>query len=318
MQQPIPVTIITGFLGAGKTTLLNQLIEQHPDTKFAIIENEFGDIGIDNELVVNADEGIFELSNGCICCTLNNELVETLANLIRSEKSFDHLIIETTGIAEPDAIAAAFVADPAVQRYFQLDGTICMVDAGHVEEVLADREEAHKQITFADMIVLNKQSTADPDQVAQVREKIKVMNPFAAMVATDFGKVKEDLLHLQAYANTTVEEKLNAMPHVHHHHHTHDIQSHSFVFDQPFDFLKFMHWSKVLLLVQGKNIYRIKGILHFQHEKERMIFQSVKTSSAFQRGAAWAAGTPPQSKLVFIGKGLKREAFERSLRSCLA
>lgn len=317
MNQPIPVTILTGFLGAGKTTLLNHLIEQHPATKFAIIENEFGDIPIDNELVVNADQGIFELSNGCICCTLNNELVEMLLKLLDSGKVFDHLLIETTGIAEPDAIAVAFTAEPALQTAFRLDGTICLVDAEHIEDMLHEREEARKQITFADFIVLNKKSTVQPDYLAELTQRLKHINPFAEMEATDFGKVEADVLNLHAYDAEKLQQKIASViePGHHHHHHTDDVVSQSFIFDKPFDFLKFMHWSRVLLMVQGGSIYRVKGILSFANEAQKMVFQSVRTNAAFQKGASRNDG---ESRLVFIGKNLKREPLERALRSCLA
>ena len=142
----IPVTILTGFLGAGKTTLLNEIIKKHKNYKFAVIENEFGDIPIDNELVVDVGEGIFELSNGCICCTLNGELSQTLLDLLASDKTFDHLLVETTGIAEPDAVAAAFVTDPVIQQHFRLDATVCFVDAHHAEEILEEREEWRKEL----------------------------------------------------------------------------------------------------------------------------------------------------------------------------
>lgn len=316
-MQKIPVTILTGFLGAGKTTLLNHLIEQYPDKKFAIIENEFGDIGIDQELVVDVDEGIFEMSNGCICCTLNHELVDTLHKLVNSEKKFDHLLVETTGMAEPDGIAAAFVTDPAIQQVFQLNATICLVDAQHAIESFEELEEARRQVTFADYFLINKQSETEEAALLQLEAKLREMNPFAEMERVDFGQTQTDILHLQAYDIEKVSHKV-----AHSHHEAHDhltgVAAQSFTFDAPFDFLTFIHWTKVLLMVQGKNIYRIKGIFHFKDHPERMIFQSVKTSSAFQKGAAWEEGEKRQSKVVFIGKGLKRKPVERALQSCLA
>jgi len=316
MDNKIPVTILTGFLGAGKTTLLNRLIQQHPAARFAIIENEFGEIGIDNELVIQQDEGLFEMSNGCICCTLNDALIETLAKLIRSEKSFDHLIIETTGMAEPDGVAAAFVTDPGVQEYFRLDGIICLVDTEQIEDVLT---EAHKQIAFADCIILNKKSNVHPDYLQQLQAKLTIINPFADFITTDYAEVTTDLLHLHAYDNREVTRKIiHVSDHAHHHHHhTDDVVAHSFVLDTPFDLLKFMHWTKVMLTVNGKQIYRIKGILYFQNEAQRIIFQSVRTQSGFQRGEAWQDGEKRQSRIVFICKGVKREMLEKSMKECL-
>lgn len=314
----IPVTILTGFLGAGKTTLLNHLIQQNPDQRFAIIENEFGEIGIDNELVIGVEDGLFEMSNGCICCTLNDALIDTLAKLIRSEKTFDHLIIETTGMAEPDGVAAAFVTDPGVQEYFQLNAIICLVDVEQIEDMLTERPEAHKQIAFADYIILNKKSNVHANYLPFLQEKLTIINPFADFIIADYANVTADLLQLNAYDNREVTRKITQVSnHGHHHHHTDDVVAHSFILEQPFDLLKFMHWAKVMLVVRGKSIYRIKGILYFQNEDQRIIFQSVRTQSGFQRGEAWHDGEKRQSRIVFICKGVKREMLEKSMRECL-
>ncbi len=319
MSSPIAVTILTGFLGAGKTTLLNHLIQQHPEKRFAIIENEFGDIGIDNELIVSKEEGLFEMSNGCICCTLNDALVETLAKLIRSEQKFNHLIIETTGMAEPDGVAAVFVADVSLQQYFRLDSIICLVDVEQIEDMLKERTEAQKQIAFADYIILNKQSQVHPKYLEQLKNDLVIINPFATFEEADYGQVKADLLHLNAYDQRAVANQIQQVTaHHHHHHHTEDVVAHSFVLDTPFDLLKFMHWAKVTLTIHGQYIYRIKGILYFQNEAQRIIFQSVRTQSAFQRGEAWQEDEKRQSRIVFIGKGVKHEMLERSLHQCLS
>ena len=320
---PIPVTILTGFLGAGKTSLLNQLIAVHPDKKFAIIENEFGEVPIDSDLVIGASDAIFELANGCICCSLNGELVETLEKLLDSGKVFDHLIIETTGMAEPDAVAAAFVSDPGIQSAFQLDGTICLVDAVSVQETLAEREEAVKQITFADHIVINKADDVQPHYLEALRSNLREMNPLASISLANYGHTAADLITLQAYEVAQLEQRIkdvvqdsHSHEHGHHHHHA-DVTAHSFTFEQAFDLLTFIHWSKVLLMIQGKNIYRIKGILNVGNEVSKMVFQSVRTQSAFTRAGDWPEGEPRLSRIVIIGKGLKREALEKALRSCL-
>jgi G3E family GTPase len=320
---PIPVTILTGFLGAGKTSLLNQLIANHPDKKFAIIENEFGEVPIDGDLVIGASDAIFELANGCICCSLNGELVETLEKLLDSGKAFDHLIIETTGMAEPDAVAAAFVSDPGIQSAFQLDGTICLVDAVSVQETLAEREEAVKQITFADHIIINKADDVQAHYLEALQSNLREMNPLATISLANYGHTTAELLSLHAYEAGQLEQRIKVVvqeshshEHEHHHHHA-DVTAHSFTFEQAFDLLAFIHWSKVLLMIQGKNIYRIKGILNVGKEVSKMVFQSVRTQSAFTRAGDWPEDEPRLSRIVIIGKGLKREALEKALRSCL-
>ncbi len=343
-ENKIPVTIITGFLGAGKTTLLNHINQEFSDKKFAIIENEFGEIGIDNDLVVGVEDGIFEMSNGCICCELNDDLVEVLIKILNRKDEIDHLIIETTGMAEPDGVAAAFVTDPEVQHYFRLDGTICLADANHILDMVEERPEAKKQVTFADHIIINKQNDVDTNYIEDIKKALKKMNPLASVEAVDYSRTESDILSLYAYDSKTIEERLaQASDHLHpdhvchahcthehvdhhdreqrdekghrHHHHS-DVVSHSFIIDEPFDLLKFRHWMNILLMLQGARIYRVKGIIHFMYKEERMIVQSVKNMHTFQAGAPWGT-EKKQSKIVFIGLGLKREELERSLNSCL-
>jgi G3E family GTPase len=322
----IPVTIITGFLGSGKTTLLNKLISENPEVKFAVIENEFGEIGIDNELVEGVDDGIFEMSNGCICCTLNDELVETLGKLLNCGKKFDHLLIETTGIAEPDGVAAAFVTDPSVQEYFKLNAVVCLVDAINIEDMLQEREEAKRQVSFADYILLNKKSSVTEEYLNEIINKLKEANPLAKTAAGDFGQSPDDLLHLNAYDAKTVEEKLREQhqpkghhhEHGHHHHHLDDIISHSFIIDQPFDMLKLRHWMQVLLMLQGEAIYRVKGVLYVQYQDKKVILQSVRKAYSFGLGEEWPAGLPRQSRIVFIGKNLRKDILEKNLKNLMA
>lgn len=317
-QKSVPVTILTGFLGAGKTTLLNRIITKNPDTKFAIIENEYGDIGIDNELIVGADDDIFEMSNGCICCTLNSELVAVLSKLVKSHHKFDHLIIETTGVAEPDGVAAAFMVDPAVQQYFRLDATICLVDAMHITELLDEREEAKKQLTFADFIIINKQSEVSTQALSKLKEKLEEVNTFAEIESCDYGQYQANILDLNAYEAHKITQQIDASHH-HHHHHTHhsnEIVTQSFIIKEPLDILKFRHWLNVLLMIQGQYLYRIKGIVNFQYQEHKTIVQSVKKACVFQQGDTWQPTEERLTKLVFIGKHLKREVLEKQLKHC--
>ncbi len=323
----IPVTIITGFLGAGKTSLLNHIIRQHPKIRFAIIENEFGDIAIDNDLVVqgSSGEGIFELSNGCICCELNDELLQTLGRLVKSGQSFDHLLIETTGMAEPDGVAATFMADAAVQAHFRLDAVICVADAGQIEDMLEEREEARRQLAFADVVVLNKEKAVSPPYLDKVQYLISQSNPFAEIYRASYGKAPSCILQQAAYESEAAQQKLmravQAAEHEHHHHH-HDhhpgVEAHSFTLSKPLDMLKFIHWSKFLLMMYGKNIYRIKGILHFQAETQPIVFQSVRTQFAFERMAAWPDGAAPRSRIVFIANNVRRQVLEKGINSLVA
>lgn len=322
----IPVTIITGFLGAGKTSLLNHIIKQRPEARLAIIENEFGDIAIDNDLVLqdSSGDGIFELSNGCICCELNDELLKTLGRLVKSGKPFDHLLIETTGMAEPDGVAATFMADAAVQEHFRLDAVICVADAGQIEDMLEEREEARRQLAFADVVVLNKRKTVSPAYLDKVQYLIAQSNPFTEIYRANYGKAPSSILQQAAYESEAAQQKLmravqEAAAHDHHHHHHHEgVQAHSFTLTQPLDMLKFIHRSKFLLMMYGKNIYRIKGILHFQAEPQPVIFQSVRTQFAFERMEAWPDGTLPDSRIVFIASNVERQVLEKGLNSLAA
>ena len=247
----IPVTIITGFLGASKTTLLNALIENNPNKKFAIIENEFGDIPIDQELVVNAKDGIFELANGCICCSLNVELGELLQKLMSDEYDFNHLIIETTGIAEPDGIAAAFIGGNRSSKFI-LDGTICIADAHDIIINLKERGEALKQVAFADVIVLNKTDLVTEEELNEARDSLRDDNVEAPIIDCRYGKVSENLLTLNAYDGDQLENKLL---NPHHHHYQNELVAHSFEFGKPLISEKFEHWISTLLFLSGYKIY---------------------------------------------------------------
>ncbi|NJN25126.1 MAG: GTP-binding protein [Cyclobacteriaceae bacterium] len=312
-KNKIPVTIVTGFLGAGKTTLLNGLIEAHPQTKFAIIENEFGDIPIDQELVINAKDGIFEMSNGCICCSLNTELGELLRKLSDDAYQFDHLIIETTGIAEPDGIAAAFVGANKATRFY-LDGTICLADARDIVKNLQERGEAIKQVSFADLIVLNKTDLVDMPEREMAIAHIKKFNAEAPVIETQYGKLPPESLKLQAYDGLKLE---NTLLNPQHHHHHNELVAHSFEFGAPLLADKFEHWINMLLFLSGYQIYRIKGILQLEGESHKVVFQSVRSNSKIDLGSQWQPGEIRKSKIVFIGHNIKKEPLEKGLKGCM-
>jgi len=321
---PKSVTILTGFLGAGKTTFLNHIIKENPNKKFAIIENEFGEINIDSALVINTDENIFELSNGCICCSINGDLADLLNKLVTGSYDFDHLIIETTGIADPSAVASVFMTDYNIQTVFKLDSVICLVDTLNILDVLGVEEEASKQIAFADYIIFNKSSETDQVLKKEVQDKITGLNPFANFSFTDFGNVStEQLLSLKAYDKSVVKFRLgfsstneksiiNINKEVHHH----DIVSQSFIFKESFDLLKLRHYLTVMLFVQGAFFYRIKGILNIEGFNRQLIIQSVKGAPVFTDGDIWPNDAERETRIVFIGKKLKREILEKGLKQC--
>lgn len=319
----VQVTILTGFLGAGKTTLLNHIIKENPSTKFAIIENEFGEINIDSELVIKTDENIFELSNGCICCSLNGDLFEVLNKLVTGNYEYEHLIIETTGIADPSAVAATFLTDYNVQTAFKLDGTVCLIDAKNVLDVIGTEEEAAKQVLFADHIIFNKAAEIDEKALKEVARIIKKINPLASYEFTNFAKVdSKKMLRLEAYNKTRFKFSPEAktpnifnidsgIESIHH-----EIVSQSFVFEQSFDLLKLRHYFTVMLMIQGAWFYRIKGIINVEGLNRKLIIQSVKGSPVFTEGDDWRPNEKRITKLVFIGKKLKRDMLERGISQC--
>lgn len=316
-NKQIPVTIVTGFLGSGKTTFLNEVIGQNPDTRFAIIENEFGEIGLDQELVIKRDDNIFEMSNGCICCSINTELIENLLKLSSDAYQFDHLIIETTGIAEPLSVAEAFLAHPLIQQKFSVNAIICLVDCEQLEECLKENEEAGRQLSAADFVLFNKSELVRAEYLQEVKKMVQEINPYADSFATSHAKTDTKLLlNLMAFDSENIQKKQEAVAHDHHHHH-HQITSYSFTFDRNFDFHKFYQWASVLLTFQSGRIYRIKGILSFEGDKEKRIFQSVKNRFLLTNGDKWKDGESRESRIVFIGKELRKDILEKHMRQCL-
>lgn len=313
----IKVTLITGFLGAGKTTFLNNIIKKYPDTKFAIIENEFGEVGIDGGLIVDNQDDIFELANGCICCSLNGELREVLYKLLKTGKQIDHLLVETTGIAEPSAIAAAFVGDPAIASKFELNATICIADALNFEESLKDSEVASKQIAFSDFIVLSKCDLVDEETLKKNAFHLKLMNPLALLEKNYEGAIIEkDILTLNSFDAIKVEERSSFVPSAHQHAHG-EIVSHSFVFEGEVDPLKLELWLSVLFQLQFEVIYRFKGIFNIKGEENKVVIQGVRNESKINIGSKWGEGEKRENKIVIIGKGVKRAPIEKKINSLL-
>ncbi len=330
-KSAIPVTILSGFLGSGKTTLLNHLIHQNPTKKFAIIENEFGEINIDSALVVGVKDGIFELSNGCICCSINTELVATLYSIIEKFPHINHLLIETTGIADPGVVANSFLGDASIKSTFRLDAIVSMADAQFIEQQLINHEEARKQIAMADIVLLNKIDKVDPYTLDTAKNVLRRINPRAEILNCNYGKAEEiDILNLHAFSPSSVLKLnfsnfpstkpahgkflLNKGLNSNHHNHT-DIASHSIILEQPLDSVKFDTWINLMLNFNAQNFYRIKGILNMEHSDCKIIFQAVNNQYVLEVGDQWGADTRV-TKIVFIGKNLDKESLEEGLLSC--
>ena len=314
-----PVTIITGFLGAGKTTLLNQIIAQKKETRYAIIENEMGAVNLDSEFIIGVDEAIFKITDGCLCCTLNVELSKLLAELIRRKSEFDHLIIETTGIADPAGVASVFVSDLNVQEHFELDGIICLVDSFHIEDLLKSKEtEAARQISFADVLVFNKADLIHAKSLENLQKTTKNINPFAKQITASHSKVDVNkVLNIKAFEAKQVEIKTQKVNFSLAHRHG-NITSQTYQYFEPFDILKFRQFIQVLMHFQRMRIYRMKGILNIEGQPNKIIFQSVQEQVVFTKGSEWQPNENRQTTLVVIGNGLNQMAFDKKLRQCFA
>lgn len=316
----IPVTVITGFLGAGKTSLLNHLISCYPNKKFAIIENEFGEVNIDSELVANIkNEDIFELSNGCICCSLNDELYAVLQNLIKSDHQFNHLLIETTGIADPGSILASFITDPFIKNKFELDSVICLVDAENASNIIDKEIVLTKQIAISDQILINKTDVAGREKTDAIIKEVQEINKFATIQKCVFAKpVNMDLLSSFSYNPAKVYqfvigiEDSNTNNSI-----THGIENMCYTTTIPMDQMKLGMWLDAFLKFNQESIYRIKGILYLAGVDKRIILQSVHTQIQTTVGKSWEENELKESKIVIIGKNLNKKVIEKNLDELL-
>ncbi len=327
----IPVTILVGFLGAGKTTLLNHIIASNPDENIVVIENEFGEIGIDKGLVVGVDNKVFELNNGCICCNLNDDLLDLLSQIVEKNVAMSHLIIETTGMADPGSVILNFLHNESIQSQFKLNAVIALVDAQFVEQQLENQIEAVKQISLADIILINKIDNVEPYQIDVVKNIVTRLNAQAQIFETNFGKLKDvDLLNLNTFDADIVNETLNKkvvpnsrfvvsktslgekpqasmlLPKTVKHS---NVTSFSFIIPEPLDFMKFEMWVNLIFNLYPNQIYRMKGVLNFQHFEQKVIFQSVYNQQFSTQGDLWADTEARESRLVIIGNSLNKQMF---------
>ncbi len=353
MSDKTPVTVLTGYLGAGKTTLLNRILSEDHGKKYAVIVNEFGEVGIDNDLIVGADEEVFEMNNGCVCCTVRGDLIRVLSGLMKRKGGFDAIVVETTGLADPGPVAQTFFVDDDVRAKTELDSVITVVDAMHLPLRLADSHEAVEQVAFADQIILNKTDLVTEAQLRDVEARIRRLNPLAPIHRAQRSNVPlEMILGRGSFDLNRITELqpefLNPAhgepghvhdedcdhdhDHDHHHHHDHDHHDHhahdhvaeagirgiSLTFDKPLNGNKVTAWLNDVLQSQGPDILRAKGILDVAGENRRLVFQAVHMilEGDFQRD--WKDGEPRFSRMVFIGRNLDEAALKKGFEACAA
>ncbi len=314
-----PVTVLTGFLGAGKTTLLNRLLSEKHGKRYAVVINEFGESGVDNDLVVGADEEVFEMNNGCICCTVRGDLIRIINGLMKRRDRFDGIIVETTGLANPAPVAQTFFVDEDVKSRTRLDAIITVTDAKNLRARLADSHEARDQIAFADVIVLNKMDLVTDGERMEVERDIRSINRFAALHHATRGNVPIDrLLGLSAFdlgrILETAPDFLDDDSHVHDEH----VQSVSLKIQSPLDAESFNSWIGSVLATQGQDLLRTKGILAFVNEDKRFAFQAVHMMADGGYIGPWEDGAARESRIVFIGRNLSRPMLRRGFESCIA
>ena len=340
MTEKIPVTVLTGYLGAGKTTLLNRILSEPHGKRYAVIVNEFGEIGIDNELIVGADEEVFEMNNGCICCTVRGDLIRIIDGLMRRKGKFDAIIVETTGLADPAPVAQTFFVDEAVGRNTRLDAVVAVADAKWLKDRLRDAPEAKNQIAFADVILVNKTDLVAPEELREIEMRVRAINPYARLHRTErcslpLGEVLErnafDLERILDLEPAFLEPNGRAHEHDHEHdgehahyrdriahYHDEEMQSVSLKTEKPLDPDKFFPWVQDLVAQEGPNILRCKGILAFKGDPQRFVFQGIHMILDGDHQRDWQEDEKRESRIVFIGRNLPEEEIRRGFAACQA
>jgi G3E family GTPase len=338
-MKPTPVTILTGYLGAGKTTLLNRILSDDHGRRYAVIVNEFGEIGIDGELVVGAEEEVFEMNNGCVCCTVRGDLIRVVGGLMRrqtsAERGFDAIIVETTGLADPGPVAQTFFVDEDVRAGTRLDSVTTVVDAKHVLSTIEVSAEAREQIAFADQIVLNKADLALPAELAEIEQRLRRLNPLAPIHRAKRADVPlEAVIGRGGFDLSRIGESDLAAPnpahgeegHVHDEHcgdhgpgghrHDDDITGVSLRLAKPVDAERMNRWLNELLAAEGQNILRAKGIVAVDGEDRRLVFQAVHMMLEGEFAGPWRKGEERSSRMVFIGRHLDEGRLRAGLEAC--
>ncbi|MBF0187335.1 MAG: GTP-binding protein [Magnetococcales bacterium] len=347
-REPTPVTVLTGHLGTGKTTLLNRILTESHGKRYAVIVNEFGEIGIDNDLVVEADEEIFETNNGCICCTVRGDLIRIITGLLKRRRRFDAILVETTGLANPGPVIQTFFTDDLIHSKTRLDAVVTVIDPRHIEQRLSDSPEAQDQVAMADVILLNKTDLVESADLDALEHRMRAMNPHAEMHRTQRCAIDLDkILACNAFDMTRLDldepEEHHHHDHGHdHHHHDHDHTHHhdhghdhhhhdhdhthvnhddavtsiGLHVEGQVDPDAFMSWLQELIAEQGLDILRTKGILNFAGDENRFIIHGVHMTLDSDDSQPWRDGEPRDSRLVFIGRNLDHAALKKGFEAC--